>query len=85
MPTQTDSGDYVIFTDLEEGNSFAIMNTVKGFLRQIHGEESPEIIENYLSKAMSGDYGNLQKVSMEMCPIITFGLSSDYDVKARKY
>lgn len=84
MPTKNENGDYVIFTDLEEGNSMAIMATVVDMLRQIYGEDSQDYIDEYREKAMSGGYENLKKVSMETVPIITFGDSSDYKVVAHK-
>ena len=82
MPTKTASGDYVIFTDLPEGNSLNIRATAINFLKQIYEEESQEIIDEYLDKVDLGNYENLKKVTTEFVPILIFGKSSDYSVRA---
>lgn len=87
MPHKLNSGGYVIFTDQPEGNSIGIMAIVSDWLRQIHGHgaESDRIIEEYCNKAMSGDYENLKKVSIEAVPgLLTFGLSTDYSITAKR-
>ena len=55
-----------IRTDGPEGNAYAIMGIVADMLRQIHGrEDATPIIEEYREKAMSSDYENLKKISLE--------------------
>lgn len=73
----------IIRVDEPEGNAHAVMGIVSDMLRQIHGRgaEGRQIIEEYCQKAMSGDYENLKKVSMEYVPgLIDFAKSDEVDI-----
>jgi len=47
----------------EDGNAYAIMGRVRNAMRR--AKVDPQIIEEYSKKAMSGDYDNLLRVTME--------------------
>lgn len=48
--------------EMPDGNAFSIMGAVKKALKR-NGQADQ--VEEYLTKAMSGDYDNLLRVSME--------------------
>jgi hypothetical protein len=54
-----------IFVQLsgQDGNAFAIMGAVANALKR--NDVAKEEIDEYLADAMSGDYDNLLRVSME--------------------
>ena len=73
----------IIRVDEPEGNAHAVMGIVSDMLRQIYGRgaEGRQIIEEYCQKAMSGDYENLKKVSMEYVPgLIDFAKSDEVEI-----
>ena len=47
----------------EDGNAYAVMGTVSRALRKAGADK--EYVNKYYSEAMSGDYDNLLRVSME--------------------
>jgi len=77
----------IIRVDEPEGNAHAVMGIVSDMLRQIYGRgpEGRQIVEEYCQKAMSGDYENLKKVSMEYVPgLIDFAKSDDVEITYNK-
>jgi hypothetical protein len=52
----------------EEGNAFAVMGAVKRALR-IAGASQDEI-NQYLKEAMSGDYDNLLRTTMDWVEVV---------------
>ncbi len=77
----------IIRTDLPEGNAHAIMGIVSDMLYQIwgRGPEGREKVSEYAEKAMSGNYENLKKVSMETVPgLIDFATSDEVEVEYKR-
>ena len=52
----------------QEGNAFAIMGAVTKALRQ--NGYTPDDIDEYKKEAMSGDYDNLLRVTMEWVEVV---------------
>ena len=48
-----------------DGNAFAIMAIVRGYLRAVGQAEK---VQSYFDEAKSSDYHNLLKVSKKYCP-----------------
>ena len=52
----------------QDGNAFAIMRAVTKALRQ--NGYTPDDIDEYKKEAMSGDYDNLLRVTMEWVEVV---------------
>ncbi len=52
-----------------DGNAFAIMAIVRGYLRAVGQAEK---VQPYFDEAKSSDYQNLLEVSQKYCPILEF-------------
>jgi len=52
-----------------DGNAFAIMAIVRGYLRAVGQAEK---VQSYFDEAKSSDYQNLLKVSQKYCPVLEF-------------
>lgn len=52
----------------QDGNAFAIMGAVTKALRQ--NGYTPDDIDEYKKEAMSGDYDNLLRVTMEWVEVV---------------
>jgi hypothetical protein len=51
----------------QDGNAFAIMGRCSKALKRAGAPK--EVIDEYKSKSMSGDYDNLLRVAMEFCEV----------------